>query len=427
MTLVKTGVLNAIAVLIRVLSSVALNKIIAIFVGPSGYAVIGQFQNLVTMLVTLANGGMNNGITKGTAEHFDDIGRQHRIWQTAGTITIVGASIAGLGIVLFREPIARYVLNDARYANVFIWLGLGLVLIAVNGLLLAILNGKKQIKLFVVINIIGSLLGLAITGILTILLKLEGALIALSINQALVLVVSAILCHRQPWFRLSMLLGSIDPTVVRELLKFAAMALASATVTPLTQIAIRNDLIAQFGMNSAGYWEALTRISALYLTIITVPLSIYYLPRFAEIRRHEDLVEEIVKGLRIIAPATIVIALLLYMLRDVAIYLLFTKEFIPMRNLFGWQAVGDVFKVMGWLLGYVLIGRGFAKSFIVIEISFGFLWYFLVTICTSLFGLVGAQVAYAANYMIYTLVLVFLLKFNLKRWNQHESHAARGV
>lgn len=427
MTLVKTGILNAIAVLIRVLSSVALNKIIAIFVGPSGYAVIGQFQNLVTMLVTFANGGMNNGVTKGTAEHFDDIGHQHRIWQTAGTITIVGASIAGLAIVLFREPIAHHVLNDARYANVFIWLGLGLVLIAVNGLLLAILNGKKQIKLFVVINIIGSLLGLAITGILTIFLKLEGALIALSINQALVLVVSAVLCHRQPWFRLSMLLGSIDPKVVRELLKFAAMALASATVTPLTQIAIRNDLIAQFGLNSAGYWEALTRISGLYLTIITVPLSIYYLPRFAEIRHHEDLVEEIVKGLRIIVPATIVIALLLYMLRDVAIHLLFTKEFIPMRDLFGWQAVGDVFKVMGWLLGYVLIGRGFAKSFIVIEISFGFLWYVLVTICTSSFGLVGAQVAYAANYMIYTLVLIFLLKFNLKRWNQHESHAARGV
>lgn len=427
MTLVKTGVLNAIAVIIRVLSSVALNKIIAVYVGPSGYAVIGQFQNLVTMLVTFASGGMNNGVTKGTAEHFDDVEQQHRIWRTAGTITIVGASISGLAIILFREPIARHILNDAQFSNVFVWLGLGLVLISINGLLLAILNGKKQIKLFVVINIVGSLLGLAITGILTVLLKLEGALIALSINQALVLVVSAVVCRRQPWFRVSTLLGSIDPKVVRELLKFTAMALASAIVMPLTQIAIRNDLIDQFGLNSAGYWEALTRISGLYLTIVTVPLSIYYLPRFAEIRRYEDLVAEIIKGLRIIVPVTIAGALLMYLLRDVVIHLLFTKEFVPMRDLFGWQAVGDVFKVLGWLFGYVLIARGMAKSFVIIEIAFGVLWYLLVIGSTSLFGLVGAQIAYAINYLIYTLVLVAFLNFNLKRWNEHESHAARGV
>ena len=52
MTLVKTGFLNAIAVAIRILSSIVLNKILAIYVGPSGYAIIGQFQNLVTMLTT---------------------------------------------------------------------------------------------------------------------------------------------------------------------------------------------------------------------------------------------------------------------------------------------------------------------------------------------------------------------------------------
>lgn len=427
MTLIKTSVLNAIAVIIRVLSSIALNKIIAVYVGPSGYAVIGQFQNLVTMLTTFANGGMNNGVTKGTAAHFDDPERQHKLWRTAGTVTVAIASAAGLIILLFSRLIARQVLNDQQFGGVFIWLGFSLVLIAMNGLLLSILNGKKQIKLFVIINITGSLLGLIVTGILTILFALKGALIALSVNQALVFFVSIIACGRQPWFRVSMLLGAIDPVAFRELLKFTAMALTSAIVVPLTQIMIRNHLIDHFGLTNAGYWEALTRISGLYLTIITVPLSIYYLPRFAEIRNAAEMRWEIFTGYRVILPVTICGAIALYLLRDVVIGLLFTKDFVPMRALFGWQMIGDIFKVSGWLFGYVLIARGMAKSFIITEIAFGGLWYGLVVVLTSSEGLVGAQIAYAINYLAYSLVLLALLAFNFRRWNAHESPAARRV
>lgn len=114
----------------------------------------------------------------------------------------------------------------------------------------------------------------------------------------------------------------------------------------------------------------------------------------------------------------------LYLLRDLVISLLFTKEFIPMRALFEWQVIGDIFKVSGWLFGYVLIARGMAKSFILTEIVFGILWYGLVVAMTRYGSLVGAQIAYAINYLVYSAVLLALLAFNFKRWNTHESSAA---
>lgn len=427
MNLLRTSALNAVAVAIRVLSSIALNKIIAIYVGPNGYAVIGQFQNLVAMLTTFANGGMNNGVTKGTAEHFDDQDRQIRLWRTAGTVTIVSASLVGIAIIVLSGPIAQYVLNDRRYRDVFIWLGLSLGLIALNGLLLAILNGKKQIKLFVGINITGSLVGLALTGILTIALGLHGALVALSLNQAVVFFVAAVACLRQPWFRMPMLFGAVDRHSLLQLCKFTAMTLTSAIVVPLTQIMIRRHLIGSFGMANAGYWEALTRISTLYLTVVTVPLSIYFLPRFAEIRKAGELRREIYHGCAIILPFTIAGAATLFLARDIVVNVLFTKGFTPMRELFLWQVVGDVFKVMGWLLGYVLIGRGMARSYIAIEIGFGLSWYVLVIFFTGWVGMQGAQIAYAANYFLYTVVLTFVLMVKLKRWRGHEDTAAGRV
>lgn len=427
MTLVKTGVLNGIAVAIRILTSIALNKILAIHVGPSGYAIIGQFQNLVTMLTTFANGATNTGVTKGTAEHFDDPERQVRLWRTAGMITIGGSVSVGLILVLFNRQLASAFLHDTQFSTVFIWLGISLVFVALNGLLLAILNGKKKIKLFVVISIAGSLIGLAMTGGLSILFGLTGALVALSVNQAIVFFVTATACLRQPWFRLSMLVGSIDGCALRELLKFTAMALTSATLGPLTQLAIRDHLVGAFGLSGAGYWDALTRISGLYLTVVTVPLSIYYLPRLAEIRDLVELRREILAGYRIIVPVTAAGALVMYLLRDLMISILFTPDFLPMRDLFAWQMIGDVLKISGWLLGYILIARGMMKAFIVTELLFSLSWYALVWLFSGQYGLEGAQIAYAFNYLLYIVALSFVLTLLLKNSLGHENSSPRGI
>jgi polysaccharide transporter, PST family len=413
--LIRTGLLNAIAVAIRMLSAIVLNKVLAIYVGPAGYALIGQFQNLVSMLTTFASGAVNTGVTKGTAQHFDDPERQVRIWRTAGTIATVGAGTIGLLLACFHTQFARQFLGDERFGRVFVWLGASLVFIALNGLLLAILNGKKQIGLFVLINIAGSLIGLAVTGGLSVLFGLEGALMALSVNQAMVFVVSATLCARQPWFRFSMLYGRIDRAALRDLLKFTAMALTSAAMVPLVQILIRNHLMLEFGHESAGYWEALMRISGLYLTIVTVPLSVYYLPRLAEIRQIDELKREVLSGYRIIVPVTMLGGASIFLLRDFITLTLFTPEFLPMRDLFGWQMIGDVLKICSWLLGYVLIGRGMMLPYIISEVIFGVMWYLLVLVFTLAFGLQGAQMAYAATYGLYFPSLAFLLLLRVKR------------
>lgn len=72
MTLIKTSLLNAIAVAIKMLTLLGINKILAIYVGPAGYAALGQFQNAVQMITTFASGAINSGITKYTAEYEGD-------------------------------------------------------------------------------------------------------------------------------------------------------------------------------------------------------------------------------------------------------------------------------------------------------------------------------------------------------------------
>lgn len=62
-----------------------------------------------------------------------------------------------------REKLALWFFNDEKLSDIFLWLSGTLIFFNFNTLLLAILNGKKEVKFFVLANIYGSLASLLIT------------------------------------------------------------------------------------------------------------------------------------------------------------------------------------------------------------------------------------------------------------------------
>ena len=144
MTLIRTSLLNAIAVAIKMLTLLGLNKILAIYVGPSGYAVIGQFQNAMTMVMTFAGGAINTGVTKYTAEYHESENDQHKVWQTALRISLLFTLALSIFLGLFSQWLAEILLKDAAYGSIFLWFSVTLVFFVLNSLLLAIINGKKK-------------------------------------------------------------------------------------------------------------------------------------------------------------------------------------------------------------------------------------------------------------------------------------------
>lgn len=91
MNLVKTSFFNGIAVVVKMLTLLGINKILALYVGPSGYAALGQLQNALTMIITLSSGAVNTGVTKYTAEYVDEPSKQHAVWKTSTALAVVGS------------------------------------------------------------------------------------------------------------------------------------------------------------------------------------------------------------------------------------------------------------------------------------------------------------------------------------------------
>jgi len=414
MNLIKTSLLNGIAVAVKLTSALLLNKVLAVYVGPAGYAIIGQFQNAISIVVSIAGGAVATGVTKSTAEHFDDERKQHAVWQTAIRFSLISSLIAGILLLFIREWLSVKLLHGLDMSGVFVWLALALPAMTANNLLLAIVNGRKEVVIYIMANMIGSLLSLLVIGLLAYNFGLYGALVAFTINPAVVLLSTAAMVARRDWFNSRFIWGKVNRSALRELSGFGFMGLTSALTGPITFMFIRNLLTSDLNLTAAGYWQASWKISEVYLMLVTTTLSVYYLPRLAEIRTALELKNEIFKVYRFVMPLVIVSTVSIYVLRDFIIQLLFTPDFLPMRNLFFWQLTGDVIKMGSWVLAYIMLGRAKVKLFVITEIIFSIMLYLLSMWLLGIFGLIGVPMAYAINYSLYWVIMVIFVKFEMQ-------------
>ncbi|MDR7051728.1 PST family polysaccharide transporter [Duganella sp. 3397] len=415
MSLIKSTLLNGIAVAVKVGAAMILNKVLAVYVGPSGYAVIGQFQNALAVALSLGGGVMGPGITRGTAQHFDNRAQQHAIWRTAFKLTMSATLVASIMFIIAHQWLSGKLLERADMGTVFIGLGLAMPAIAINNLILAIINGKKDVVTYVSANVIGSICSLVVVGTLTYTWGLYGALLAIAISPAASLLATCALVSRRDWFKVRFLRGKVDRPAARELSGFGLMGLTSALMAPLTYMFIRNYLSETLGLNAAGYWQASWKISEIYLMMVTLTLSMYYLPRLAEIKARIELRKEVIKVYSVILPMVIIGAVIMYILRDFITEKLFSRDFEPMRDLFLWQLTGDVMKIGSWILAYVMQGRAMVRTFIVTEIIFSLSFYALTVVFVSIYGLQGVAIAYACNYLLYWISMAVLVKNEMEK------------
>jgi len=225
---------------------------------------------------------------------------------------------------------------------------------------------------------------------------------------------------KSSWFSWSFFNQPFDKKTARELSHFSLMGIISALTVPVSQIVLRNLLINKLGLNSAGYWQGMMRISDGYLMIITTSLSTYYLPKLSSISGDTDLRKEIIQGYKMILPTVFMGCLIIYFLRFFILRTLYTQKFEAMSTLFAFQLLGDFFKMAAWILAYLMLAKAMTKVFIITEILFSASYVALGYICISFFKLNGITIAFAINYFIYLLVmlvvfrkLLFLGKFSI--------------
>jgi len=164
---------------------------------------------------------------------------------------------------------------------------------------------------------------------------------------------------------------------------------------------MRNLLAKYYSWDEVGIWQGVSSISDAYLQFITASFSVWLLPTLARLKEKQQLINEVMRALKFVLPAVACASLLVWLLRDFAIWLLFSSQFIAMRDLFAWQLVGDVLKVGSYVFGYLIIAKAALRFYILAEVSQFILLTGFSHWLIPAHGAAGAAQAYMATYIVY--------------------------
>ena len=106
--LIKVSSKTGLATVVKIVSSFIVSKVLAIFVGPSGLAVLGQLTNVGNMIQSLSTGGITVGVTKYIAEYSDNKEAQQRIINNSIKITFICSTICTVGVLLSYRYLGNF-------------------------------------------------------------------------------------------------------------------------------------------------------------------------------------------------------------------------------------------------------------------------------------------------------------------------------
>jgi PST family polysaccharide transporter len=403
--LFKVTSLNSISVLIKIGVGFVSSKIIAVFIGPSGMAIVGNFRNFITSIESISTLGLQNGIVKYVAEFEEE---QLRLKKTISTIVfclLIATFLVSIILLLFSDFLNSMVFGASNeYQTIFKILAFCLPWYIASLVITAILNGFGAFKKVITISIIGNVIGLLLTIILITNFKIFGALLAMVLAPTLLFLVSFLYSNRKIK-TISFNKEFIDFKIIKNLSEYSLMALVSAIIGPFVYLMIRNHIINTIGINEAGYWEGLSRIASYYFVFLSTIIGLYYLPKMAKAKLNKESNHLIWSYYRNILPIFIFGLLMIYALKDYIIPLIFTKEFLPIKELMFWQLLGDVFKAISLILGYQFFAKKLTLAFIISEAFSLLVLYFSSIYFINHYNIKGVVIAHCFTFFVYCLVL----------------------
>ncbi|MQJ99389.1 oligosaccharide flippase family protein [Escherichia coli] len=412
--ILSISLLSGIMTLIKMVMGFAISKIVAVYAGTSGVALLGQMQSVILSLNGIINSPVGNGVIKFTSENSHDFEKCSPYWRASILYVMCFSTIIIIVGCFYAQEISLLLFGHSDNY----WIVLLMVFVApitsIGTLINSILNGLESYKQYVYTGIIASVLSGLIMIFVIVNFGIVGALVGASLQYALIGIISFIINIYQPWLKIGYLIGKISTDVKKNIAEYIFMAIVSAVSLPLGMILIRGFLIEYTGWKNAGEWQAVWKISEAYLSVITMGLSVYYLPRLSSLYDHNSLVREVKSVASIVLPIVSLMAVAVYILRDFSISLLYTEQFREARELFKIQLIGDVIKVISWVYAYPMIAKKSTKLFVFTEIVFTITLVLLSYCFIKKYGVHGANLAYVLNYILYFICVYILLNKAMK-------------
>jgi len=314
-------------------------------------------------------------------------------------------------IALFSNKFALSLFAESNFQSIILFSTLFIPLLGLNLIFTSIFTGIGNIKTVIKANLITSFFYLISFTIGAIYFGIKGTLLSILITQLCTFLYLQYKLKSKFDFVKAISKIRLNSSITSKLYPFMYMTLATSIISPISLIIIRSNIISSFGIDQAGMWDAINRISSILLVFFTSPIQIYLLPKFSTISNTSKRYKKMIQFYKLIIPVSFLATFGIYVFRRLIISILFSDEFITMEALFSTQMIGDFFRILSIMPTFFLISLSNYKRFISSEIIFSFGYIFLTFKISSLNNsIISATFSYMVINIIAFLFLIFLTK-----------------
>ncbi len=419
MNIKNTFVWTTVHISIKILSGIIMNKIIAVYLGPSGIALIGQFQNFVSIVSGIANGSIQTGMIKLTAEYQHEKKYLNKILHNSLLVILLLSLSVSLFLFVFSDQMSQKIMFSHEYSGIMYYLAFSIVFYSLNLYILSILNGLSEIKLLTIINIFISIVMLLLVAILTILYKLEGSLVAVISVQSLVFFISYFMIFKKygnSLFNISEIFNDIDTVIIKKLFKFSLATFSSGVLLSISMITLRYIIEDELSLDYAGIWDGGWRMMMYFNMLFILPFSIYYLPKFSSLKRNIDIESYLFEAFKFFIPISIVLAMGTFYFKSYIIEILFTDKFLPIESIIGYMLIAEIIRLCALGISHVFMAK--ERIFVVIKLEIVF--YLILIILSYLLIPLYAIEALGYSYLIASVVFLSSYLYEIVILNRRE-------
>lgn len=401
---------NSISVVLKTIMGLVSTKLASLYLGLQGINTLENFRNFSSISDSLSQFGIQNGIVKYSAQS-RSLNEDKKLISTIFFLLLFTSIVAISVILLYLNYIQGYIFGNKRYTNIIVLYALLSPLATLQFILLNYLQGKQGHKYVIAINSAGYIINIILSFYLIINYQLIGAMIQITIAPIILLIISLIITHRNFNFLNLISVYSFEKKIIKGLLVFSGMNLASGILSPLSFIFIRNLVEHNLSTEEAGIWSSILRISGFYMTFVTSICSLYFYPKLAKALAYKEYREIIVEYYKKFVPIVLFGLVLCFILQKIVILLLYTKDFLILREYFYLQLIADFVKTLSLIFGYLIIAQKKMGQFILFEtISLGIYClgsYFFI----NYLQLNGVYYALIGSLIIYFIITFSAYKF----------------
>ncbi len=397
----------AVATVLRAVAGLVILKIVATTTTVAEFGKLTQLVGVFALVGMTAVGGAGSGVTRGLS--FGTRSSKHAVRISAARINLLISALLCIVAIMLARPLSESLWGAEWFALPIALLGIVQAIVGIAAIAQSEAVATREYPFVLRFTALGVLIG-AVSVAVGSTFGLFGAALGLLVNLAapgLAVVAmrgGSVLSRAKRVFPMT----SSDVADSLALLRFGLVPLAGAISLSLGQIAVREVMAERVGWEWVGYWQAVSRLSDVYLQLVSALALGVALPAWVKHASYKDTTKPLVQAAISAALLVLAIGVFLWMARDLILPALFATEFKPAGSLIPWQVAGDVFRASAVAISTAFLARGSVAVPMLYEFAQGGVFFALSTALLPVTSGYAPVIAYFSTYVMLALVLMAL-------------------